>query len=195
MKYHHGFQWIAIPFVSLYHHIRYNYKIIGRENIPEGGCVVVANHSQWADPTLVATAMGNHHDFAAMAKKELFEIKGLAPLITALGAFPVDRSRPDMNAIKLALKAVRNGRKLLIFPEGTTKHKKGDEIKEGAVRIALKTGAPILPIYIPENKKFRSKVCVVIGKPFVPEQTHSKEGYRQLADDIMRRIYALKETD
>lgn len=195
MKYHRGFQWIAIPFVSLYDHIKYDYHVIGRENIPKGGCVVVANHSQWADPAMVATALSNRHDFAAMAKKELFEIKGLAPLITALGAFPVDRSRADINAIKLALKAVRDGRKLLIFPEGTTKHREGDDAKEGAARIALKTGAPILPIYIPENKKFRSKVRVIIGEPFVPEQTHSKEGYRELSDEIMRRIYALKETD
>ena len=181
--------------MTLYDHIKYDYHVVGRENIPEGGCVVVANHSQWADPTMVATALGNKHDFAAMAKKELFDIKGLSLLITALGAFPVDRSRADINAIKLALKAVRDGRKLLIFPEGTTKHKEGDEAKEGAARIALKTGAPILPIYIPENKKFRSKVCVIIGEPFVPEPTRSKEGYRELADEIMRRIYALKETD
>ncbi len=193
MKYHRRFQWIAIPFVTLYDHIKYNYKVIGRENIPEGGCVVVANHSQWADPTMVATALGNRHDFAAMAKKELFDIKPLAPLITALGAFPVDRSRADINAIKLALKAVRDGRKLLIFPEGTTRHKEGDEAKEGAARIAVKTGAPILPIYIPENKKFRSKVRVIIGEPFTPAPTRTKEGYRALSEEIMRRIYELKE--
>lgn len=194
MKYHRGFQRLAIPVISLYDHLKYNYHILGRENIPEGGCVVVANHSQWADPVLVASALSNKHDFAAMAKKELFDIKGLGPLITALGAFPVDRSKADINAIKLSLKAVRDGRKLLIFPEGTTRHKEGDEAKEGAARIALKTGAPILPIYISENKKFRSNVYVVIGEPFTPEPTRTKEGSRALADEIMRRIYALKET-
>ena len=59
--------------------------------------------------------------------------------------------------------------------------------------IAARTGAPILPIYISENKKFRSKVYVVFGEPYVPEKTKTKEGYRELADDMMRRIYALKE--
>lgn len=194
MKYHRRFQWLAIPIVSIYDHVKYRYRVIGRENIPEGGCVVVANHTQWADPVLVATALGHQNDFAAMAKKELFEIKGLGPLITALGAFPVDRGRADLTAIKTALRAVRDGRKLLIFPEGTTKHKEGDEVKEGAARIALKTGAPILPLYISENKKFRSKVYVVIGEPFVPEPTRTKEGYRRLSDEIMQRIYSLKET-
>lgn len=193
MKFHPGFQRLAKPFSLVYDHIKYDYKIIGRENVPEGGCIIIANHTQWADPVLVATALGTKHDIVAMAKKELFEIKLLKPLIEALGAFPVDRSRADINAIKLSLKAVRDGRKLLIFPEGTTKHQEGDEAKEGAARIALKTGAPVLPIYISENKKFRSKVYVVIGKPFVPEPTRSKEGYRKLANDMMARVYALKE--
>lgn len=44
MKYHRRFQWLAIPFVTLYDHIKYDYHVVGRENIPEGGCVVVANH-------------------------------------------------------------------------------------------------------------------------------------------------------
>lgn len=194
MKFHRWFQYIAVPVVSVYDHLKYNYKIIGRENIPEGGCVVCANHSQWADPVLVATAMGNKHNLAAMGKKELFEIKGLAPLITALGCFPVDREGADINAIRQALQAVKDDRKLLIFPEGTTHHQEGDPVRLGAARIALKTKAPILPVYISENKKFRSKVYVVFGEPFVPEPTRSKEGYQQLADDIMRRIYDLKET-
>ena len=87
MKFHRGFQYIAIPFMTAYDHIKYNYHVIGRENIPEGGCVVCANHSQWADPVMVATALGNKYSIGAMAKKELFDIKPLAPLISALGAF------------------------------------------------------------------------------------------------------------
>ena len=193
MQYHRWFQKIAIPFVSAYDHLKYNFKVIGRENIPECGCVVVANHTQWADPVMVASALTNKHEFAAMAKKELFDIKPLAPLITALGAFPVDREKADIGAIKKSLKAVRDGKKLLIFPEGTRNHQEGDDAKEGAARIALKTGAPILPLYISENKKFRSKVYVVIGEPFIPESTNTKEGYRVLSNDIMHRVYALKE--
>lgn len=194
MKYQRWFQYIAIPVVSVYDHLKYNYCVIGHENIPEGGCVICANHTQWADPVLVATAIGNKHPLVAMGKKELFQIKPLAPLIAALGAFPVDRENVDIVAIRTALKAVKDGRKLLIFPEGTTHHKEGDPVKLGAARIALKTKAPILPVYISENKKFRSKVYVVFGKPFTPEPTRSKEGYQALADEIMNRVYALKET-
>lgn len=194
MKYNRTFQALAIPIVNVYDHLKYNYHVIGREKVPDGGCVLVANHTQWADPVLVGTALGNQYPLVAMAKKELFQIKLLGPLISALGAFPVDRGTADIGAIKTSLKAVKEGKKLLIFPEGGTKHKVGDEAKVGAAMIAARTGAPIVPIYISENKKFRSKVYVVFGDAYIPEKTKSKDGYRAIADDMMRRIYALKET-
>ena len=194
MKYNRTFQALAIPIVNVYDHLKYNYHVIGREKVPDGGCVLVANHTQWADPVLVGTALGNQYPLVAMAKKELFQIKLLGPLISALGAFPVDRGTADIGAIKTSLKAVKEGKKLLIFPEGGTKHKAGDEAKVGVAMIAARTGAPIVPIYISENKKFRSKVYVVFGDAYIPEKTKSKDGYRAIADDMMRRIYALKET-
>ena len=194
MKYNRTFQALAIPIVNVYDHLKYNYHVIGREKVPDGGCVLVANHTQWADPVLVGTALGNQYPLVAMAKKELFQIKLLGPLISALGAFPVDRGTADIGAIKTSLKAVKEGKKLLIFPEGGTKNKAGDEAKVGAAMIAARTGAPIVPIYISENKKFRSKVYVVFGDAYIPEKTKSKDGYRAIADDMMRRIYALKET-
>lgn len=193
MKYNRTFQALAIPIVNVYDHLKYNYHVIGREKVPDGGCVLVANHTQWADPVLVGTALGNQYPLVAMAKKELFQIKLLGPLISALGAFPVDRGTADIGAIKTSLKAVKEGKKLLIFPEGGTKHKAGDEAKVGAAMIAARTGAPIVPIYISENKKFRSKVYIVFGDAYIPEKTKSKDGYRAIADDMMRRIYALKE--
>ena len=194
MKYNRTFQALAIPIVNVYDHLKYNYHVIGREKVPDGGCVLVANHTQWADPVLVGTALGNQYPLVAMAKKELFQIKLLGPLISALGAFPVDRGTADIGAIKTSLKAVKEGKKLLIFPEGGTKHKAGDEAKVGAAMIAARTGAPIVPIYISENKTFRSKVYVAFGDAYIPETTKSKDGDRAIADDMMRRIYALKET-
>lgn len=115
MKYNRTFQALAIPIVNVYDHLKYNYHVIGREKVPDGGCVLVANHTQWADPVLVGTALGNQYPLVAMAKKELFQIKLLGPLISALGAFPVDRGTADIGAIKTSLKAVKEGKKLLIF--------------------------------------------------------------------------------
>ena len=106
-----------------------------------------------------------------------------------LGAFPVDRSRADLTAIKIALKTVKDGKKLIIFPQGT-RDAGEDEAKDGAAMLAMKTKAPIVPMYISEKKRFRSRVTVIIGEPFMPE-TNSKD-YSALSHEILHRIYALR---
>lgn len=188
-KFHQWFQNIALPFVELSFHIYFGLKVIGRENLPEGGCVICPNHTQNSDPPIVAVAISNRHDMMCMAKKELFEVKGLGPLITWLGAFPVDRTRADLTAIKTALKTVKDGKKLIIFPQGTRGSNK-DETKDGAAMLAMKTKAPIVPVYISEDKHFRSHVVVIIGKPFLPDP--GVKDYSILSSEIMRRIYELR---
>ena len=190
-KFHRWFQWLAVPFVALGFHIYFGYKVIGRENIPEGGCVVCPNHVQLSDPPFAAVALGHQTPLRLMAKKELFQGNKLfAWLIAALGAFPIDRECADITAIKTALGAVREGRKLIIFPQGTRGAGEG-ETKKGAAMLAVKTRAPILPMYITENKSFRCKATVVIGEPFRPDA--KEKDYCVIADDILHRIYALKE--
>lgn len=125
-----------------------------------------------------------------MAKKELFRKKIFAWLIAALGAFPIDREGADITAIKTALGSVRAGQKLIIFPQGT-RHAAEGETKKGAAMLAVKTRAPILPMYITEGKRFRCRATVVIGKPFTPDP--KQKDYGLIADDILHRIYALKE--
>ena len=191
LKFHRWFQWLAVPFVALAFHIYFGYKVIGRENIPEGGCVVCPNHVQLSDPPFAAVALGHTTPLRLMAKKELFEGNELfAWLIAALGASPIDREGADTTATKTALGAVREGRKLIIFPQGTRGASEG-ETKKGAAMLAVKTRAPILPMYITENKGFRCKATVVIGEPFRPDA--KEKDYGVIADDILHRIYALKE--
>lgn len=188
-KYHRWFQRLALPFVQLAFHIHFKLHIVGRENIPEGGCVVCPNHKHNSDPPLAACGISNRHSIRIMAKKELFEIRGLSWLITWLGAFPVDRSRADLTAIKTALQAVKDGNKLLIFPQGT-RGASENEAKDGAAMLALKTKAPIVPMYITKKKEKHGRVNVIIGKPFLPDP--KSKDYAALSQEIMRRIYELK---
>ena len=180
--------------MRMYFHI----EVIGRENIPEGGCVVCVNHSNYSDPPLAALALGSKSFPAIMAKKELFQsLRLFANLISSLGAFPINREAADLTAIKTALKAIKGGQKLLIFPEGT--RRRGEEdlaAKEGAALLAAKSRAPVLPIYLTENKKFRTHVRMIIGKPFfvTPDKT-AEHPYRAASDQIIHTIYALKEGD
>ncbi|MDY3618971.1 lysophospholipid acyltransferase family protein [Agathobaculum sp.] len=189
-KYHRWFQWLAIPFVALAFHIYFGFTVKGRKNIPEGGCVVCPNHCQLSDPPLAAAALGHQVPLRLMAKKELFAKGLLGPLISWLGAFPVDRGGTDITAIKTALGTVKAGQKLIIFPQGTRDAAEG-ETKKGAAMLAVKTRAPILPMYISENKKRRCHAKVIIGEPFLPDV--KEKDYGVIADDILRRIYALKE--
>ena len=177
--------------MALAFHIYFGFKVIGRENIPEGGCVVCPNHVQLSDPPFAAVALGHRIPLRLMAKKELFQKNKLfAWLIAALGAFPVDREGADITAIKTALGSVRAGQKLIIFPQGTRGASEGDA-KKGAAMLAVKTRAPILPMYISENKGFRCRATVIIGKPFLPDG--KEKDYGAIADDILHRIYALKK--
>ena len=153
-KYHRWFQALVVPLVALAFHIFFGYRVIGRENIPEGGCVVCPNHVQLSDPPFAAVALGGKTPIRLMAKKELFRKKIFAWLIAALGAFPIDREGADITAIKTALGSVRAGQKLIIFPQGT-RHAAEGETKKGAAMLAVKTRAPILPMYITEGKRFR----------------------------------------
>ena len=163
-------------------------QIAGTRKLPEGPVIVVSNHiSNW-DVLILGGVFDRQIHY--MAKKELFKNPLLKKLMEALGAFPVDREGADITAIKTALSSVKAGQKLIIFPQGTRGAAEG-ETKKGAAMLAVKSRAPILPMYITEGKGFRCRATVVIGEAFTPDPK-TKE-YGALADDILRRIYALKE--
>lgn len=188
-KFHRWFQMIAIRAVRLTFKLLYGYRVIGKENVPNEACIIVPNHTQNSDPCFVMAAVGDPVPFCAMAKKELFDIPLLNRLFVWIGGFPVDRSRADMTAIKTALRSVQSGTSLLIFPQGT----RGNEdtaAKSGAAMLAVRTKVPVLPVYLPGDKKLWSRPYVVIGEPYYPEQTRD---YDKVADDMMERIYALRE--
>lgn len=188
-KFHRSAQSIAIRVLRIFYGVKFKLHIEGRENIPEGGCVVCANHSANADPPLVAVAIGMKDSISIMAKRELFEGNAwFARLITWLGAFPVSRGQADITAIKTAIKSVKDGKKFLIFPQGTRDAKAG-ETKAGAAMLAVRTKAPIVPVYVTEDKQRGKEVKIIIGKPFLPEQ--GSRDYNAIAEDILKRIYDL----
>ena len=175
--------------------ILYFYKIIGRENLPEGKCLVCVNHTGLSDPVFVAIAMGlctkNRPRF--MAKAELFKNKLFAAIMRSLGAFPVKRGTADIGAIKESLKILSSNGRLLLFPEGT--RNSADGAKAGAGMLALRSDCEVVPVYVSPGRKPFHRVRVVIGEPFRPEKPEGKPGsadYQTAADEILRRIYALE---
>ena len=111
------------------------------------------------------------------------------------GIFGVKRGESDVGAIKTAMKYLKAEEKLLIFPEGT-RHQDGEfgAAKTGAAMLAVRTGVPIIPVYLPPEKKWFRRTPVVFGEPYCPKVAGRKgtaDEYRAIADDLMERIEAL----
>lgn len=186
--------WYTIiwPFFNLVHPC----KAIGRENIPEGGALICANHTRLNDPFFVVFAFRRRHQIRIMAKAELLRVPIIGPLVHSVGVFGVERGKSDIGAIKTALKFLKSGENLLLFPEGTRiKEGESGEGKGGAAMLAVRTGVPVVPVYVPAKKKWFRRTPVVIGEPFHPQvegRKCSSEDYKTIADDIMARIWALE---
>ena len=172
------------------------FKTIGLQNIPDGPVVLCGNHSSNLDPILISLAAGKKHHIHYMAKTELFKVPIIASVIKAIGAFPVDRGNKDVRAIKTAMKYLKAGEKIGIFPEGTRAKKAGDKAaKSGAIRIADQMNVPIVPVYLPRRKKPFKRMPIEFGKPYYanPERRKiSQEDYSNLAGELMDRINAME---
>ncbi len=150
-------------------------RLEGAENLPaEGGYIYCSNHISALDPIFVCGIGRTQVHY--MSKKELFKIPLLAQLIRALGAFPVDRGGADVGAIRHAIELLREKESVGIFIQG---HRyRGVPLREtkpknGAVMIAVRSGAPIIPICIKtKDNKFRPfrRVRVLVGTPLTAEK-------------------------
>lgn len=176
--------------------IFFRVKVVGRERIPEDNrAIVCSNHISNLDPITLAIAVPRPIHF--MAKKELFNNKLLKGLIEKLGAFPVDREGSDLSAIRNSMKILKKDGILGIFPEGTRVYEPDiKNAKPGIGLIAIKTQAPIIPIYIDSKYKPFGKILVKIGEPIEVDkyykQKTTSEDYKKLSEDIMYSIYSLK---
>jgi len=172
-------------------------KISGQENIPrEGGFILASNHLSYLDPAVLAIACPREVNF--MAKAELFRIPLFANLIRSLGAFPVKRNTADIYALREAIKRVKAGNGLLVFPEGGRKNGSTDlEPQAGIGFLAAKINAFVIPVFIsgtdialPKGARIikPSKVSVSFGKQISLERGLS---YKEIAQRIMDNIRRL----
>lgn len=181
-----GYKFLT-PFMRVAFKLYYSPRIIGAEKIPEDSAIVIAgNHKHVYDQclTIMATKRVIHY----MAKKEYFEGK-LAPLFRFVGCIPVDRSKRDFSSAMSALKVLKKGGAIGIFPEGT--RNKTDKFllnfKTGAVAMAKKTGAYIVPFGLTGDYKFRSKnLTIRYGEPFKVDNMSVEEANEKLFREVER---------
>ncbi|MCI5879930.1 MAG: 1-acyl-sn-glycerol-3-phosphate acyltransferase [Bacillales bacterium] len=145
----------------------FNAEIINKEYANIDGPVIIAcNHRNAIDPAFHVIASDRMIHY--MAKKECFDNKLVSWFFKDMGCIPVDRKVKNELAKKEAIKLLNEGLVLGIFPEGT--RNRTSELllpfKYGAVSLAFKTGAYIVPAGITGKYKFRGKIKVKYGKPF-----------------------------
>lgn len=149
-------------------------KVEGLENVPlDGSFILVANHISWLDPPLLGSLLPR--DVRFMAKEELFRKPFVGWVVKNYRAFPVRRGEGDKQALRTALDILRTGGVLGMFPEGTRSKNGGlQQGHSGAALLAVKAGAPVLPIAITGTQyvcRFpdmlrRPAFKVKIGQPF-----------------------------
>ncbi len=181
----------------------YRIHVHGTENIPkDGGLLVCPNHISAMD-VIFLTAVTKKRQIRYMAKAELFKIPVLKQLISALGAFPVNRGGADVGAIRKTVGILKEGGTVGIFPQGT--RCTGIEPKEtspqtGVGYIAYHSGTSVIPVAIitkSYKKKLFRRVDIIYGKPITNEEfgfvTGKRDEQKAAADKIFGEILKLHE--
>lgn len=167
-------------------------KVYGQENLPaEGGYVIACTHNGYVDILNLGVSI-YPREIHFMAKKQLFDMKGLGWLIKRLNAFPVDRENPGPSVIKIPRQLIKQGKVVGIFPSGTRSSENTD-LKAGAITIAQLAKAQIVPAaYIgPRNIQGvlkRQKGYLIYGKPFSVESGKEarEESMQHLEQELTR---------
>lgn len=170
----------------------YAVSVVGGERIPaDGPCILASNHESIFDPFVLAVA--TEREIRYMAKSELFRHRLPAAVLRSLGAFPVERGGGDQAAFSEAAELLRRGEVLGIFPQGTSKQRRERRWQRGAARLALVTGAPLLPVRMSGTRAlpFRTAVTITVGEAIdVTRAQPTVASARALTDRLEQAVAA-----
>ena len=187
--------------VGLVADILHPVSVEGMERLPKSGALLCPNHASNWDPILVALKLPKNYRLHIMAKEELFKNPLLGWLLRKVGAFPVSRGNNDINTVRTAMQAIKDGDNLLIFPEGTVVRNGLGYIdglpahaKAGVAMIGVRTGAALVPVFVDGEKKLFHRTRIIFGEPYEPRYTGRRgtsEEMQRIADDVLAAAYAL----
>jgi len=177
------------PFAHWLCRILFKIQFHGVDNIPpDGGCIITPNHVTYADPIWITIPVRRRVYYMAWDKP--FEIPVLGWIMKSFGAFPVNVEAVDSSAQREARETLKEGRALVIFPEGgRTKTGRLMPFKMGAFRFALTYGVPIVPVTIkgaskvwPVGRLFprRGRISVTYHPPIQVEQVTEETSRHEL---------------
>jgi len=187
---------------TLFFRIYGGFNVIGRENFPVSGSVIVAcNHVSYVDPPALGCAAPRRVHF--MAKEPLFRVPGLNTVIRALGAFPVRQHTADLTSLRTALRILKEGGVVALFPEGS---RSVDGIlrpaEPGVGLIVRKSRARVIPAAVEGTGRMLydeswfprpARIQVTFGSAmeFTGDEYEGRDGAIRISDRIMTEIAAL----
>src|SRR5215203_2656672 len=185
--------WLVRAVLQPFFHFYFRLSRLGREHVPDGPVIIASNHRSFLDPFVIATIA--RRPLYYVAKEELFSNRLTAWLLNNLGAFPVRRGQGDADMIETAKAILARGDAVLMFSEGT-------RIRPGALgrprrgvgRLALETGAPVVPVAVIGTEAIRKgwrirphKVRIRVGRALT--FPHVEAPSRTLAAAVTDRIW------
>ena len=138
--------------------------VYGRENLRiKGKAIIICNHRSMIDPIVIGLVTPRVIHF--MAKKEIFQHPIGNLFYRGLCAFPVNRKAVDLQSLKSALSVLNSGKIFGIFPEGKREVSDSlDEFEKGTAFLAIRSGAPVIPIYMHPDSERRNRPVLIVGK-------------------------------
>ena len=198
---------VIVAIKGFWKYLGLQFEFQGVENLPsEGGAVLCMNHIGYLDFAVVGTAaLPTKRYIRFMAKKEIFNHKIAGPLMRGMKHISVDRESGSSSFVA-ALRALRAGEIVGIFPEGTTSRSfEVEDLKSGAVRLSMGAGVPIIPVAIwgtqrvftkkrkPDFKRRKHPIHVAFGEPyFVPKGSDVEAAEVELKEKMVKLLHSVQ---
>lgn len=167
------------------------FRYYGNRKIKDGACVYVGNHYTLFDVLYVANTTSEGMHF--LAKKEVLDTFAIGALARSVKAIPANRDGNDVRALLDCFKCLKNGEKVVVFPEGTRNKTDAEMLpfKHGASVMAIRAKVPIVPIVLYKKPRFFRVAHILVGEPFEFTEYYDRklteEDYKE-ADDKLREL-------
>ena len=176
--------------------VLFPFKLIGKEKIKDGACVLVGNHYRIWD--IVHMACTTKEKVHFITKQELYKNKFLAHLCDIVEAIPVSRDGRDAKAVMTALRYLKKGEKISMFPEGTRNRTKEEllPLNGGSALFAIKAKVPVYPVMCLRKTRLFWRTKIVVGDAIDLSDFYEKrmtaEDYEAAEERIRERMLATK---
>ncbi|TLD69429.1 1-acyl-sn-glycerol-3-phosphate acyltransferase [Phragmitibacter flavus] len=191
--------WLGYTFFKTMARGFFDYSVVGKERLEiEGGALLVCNHASFLDPPFAGIALDQ--DIHFLARKSLMTNPMAKAVYKAWNSIPVDQDKPDMSSLKAVVRLLKQGEKVLVFPEGSrTADGNLQEGQPGVGLIVTKALVPVIPMRLfgtrealPMGGKFfqPSEITLVVGEPWFYDASKYREAGKELYAAISKELMA-----